>query len=76
MARAAERVRWDHTAAIVATIHNSQIVEGDPVDPKSINPYRRDGEDDDADSNGEAKPILWPVSILKDVFCREEGRRQ
>lgn len=44
MHRYREKIAWDHTAAILATIINSNRdpKRSTPVDPNRINPYRKD----------------------------------
>ena len=43
MATGREREAWDHTAAIMATIINSNPFSDAPaVDPLALNPYRQD----------------------------------
>lgn len=69
MAREHRATLADQTMEIVAAIYNVFSTRGsDPVNAIEINPYRQPRAE-------EVKPpVKFPVSILKDVFCKGPTR--
>lgn len=61
------KLEWAQTSSLMALVANimRDSKKGKPVEPSAFNPY----------SQAVAPPVKAPLSILRDIWCKKEGKK-